>query len=443
MSTSLGGSDVGEPDPADPGFALANLITGSNPRWVGYALESGRRVIPSTIATWGRAISSTIPPPILPVVWSVTRPICSIASRSPRAGRDGFYSWARAIAAFLFSRSPIQPCARADLGGLGRASSSRDGLPAGNRRGRWRRLRLESLTDPTQRMFRAFADRTGRDRRRLSACLRGSRPDDRRGGGFAHRRSRTGRVGTRVRNRRRRRNDWPRCFPDCEALDLEDSRRGSPPAVGTGLYGGFAVFWSGGVSAHAVLLDVRGDPRLSSIPDHSGARRATFLAVCELRRVAANYSCLSATFAPVSRVPSLAPRKVLRWSSGRARPTLSSSASRCSPTPPRSGRRNRTPAARALIEHQLDSFRIRPSTETRRPLRACVARIKAIFADSETFIAMSAGLTRRSIVHPHRRIRGFAPKMATNPQSLTIVTRQQWSGMRFINLDASRTGRGR
>jgi pimeloyl-ACP methyl ester carboxylesterase len=34
---------------------------------------------------------------------------------------------------------------------------------------------LDSLTDPTQRMFRAFADANGSDRRALSACIRGAR----------------------------------------------------------------------------------------------------------------------------------------------------------------------------------------------------------------------------------------------------------------------------
>jgi len=34
---------------------------------------------------------------------------------------------------------------------------------------------LEDLTDPMQRMFRAFADQSGGDRRALAACIRGSR----------------------------------------------------------------------------------------------------------------------------------------------------------------------------------------------------------------------------------------------------------------------------
>ena len=34
---------------------------------------------------------------------------------------------------------------------------------------------LESLTDPHQRMFRAFADATKSDRRALAACIRGAR----------------------------------------------------------------------------------------------------------------------------------------------------------------------------------------------------------------------------------------------------------------------------
>jgi pimeloyl-ACP methyl ester carboxylesterase len=34
---------------------------------------------------------------------------------------------------------------------------------------------LDELSDPTQRMFRAFADRTKSDRQALAACIRGSR----------------------------------------------------------------------------------------------------------------------------------------------------------------------------------------------------------------------------------------------------------------------------
>ena len=34
---------------------------------------------------------------------------------------------------------------------------------------------LDDLTDPMQRMFRAFADQSGGDRRALAACIRGSR----------------------------------------------------------------------------------------------------------------------------------------------------------------------------------------------------------------------------------------------------------------------------
>jgi pimeloyl-ACP methyl ester carboxylesterase len=34
---------------------------------------------------------------------------------------------------------------------------------------------LDDLTDPMQRMFRAFADQNGSDRKALAACIRGSR----------------------------------------------------------------------------------------------------------------------------------------------------------------------------------------------------------------------------------------------------------------------------
>ncbi len=60
------------------------------------------------------------------------------------------------------------------LGGLGIHLVEGEGLPPGIADA-MEAPSLEALTDPTERMFRAFADQTKSDRKALAACMRGSR----------------------------------------------------------------------------------------------------------------------------------------------------------------------------------------------------------------------------------------------------------------------------
>ena len=60
------------------------------------------------------------------------------------------------------------------LGGLGAHLVEGVGLPVGIAKA-MEAPSLEGLTDPMQRMFRAFADQNHSDRRALAACIRGSR----------------------------------------------------------------------------------------------------------------------------------------------------------------------------------------------------------------------------------------------------------------------------
>jgi pimeloyl-ACP methyl ester carboxylesterase len=60
------------------------------------------------------------------------------------------------------------------LGGLGIHLVEGVGLPLGIADAMEARS-LDELTDPMQRMFRAFAEQTGSDLRALAACIRGSR----------------------------------------------------------------------------------------------------------------------------------------------------------------------------------------------------------------------------------------------------------------------------
>ena len=77
------------------------------------------------------------------------------------------------IAAFLALADP-QRVRRLILGGLGDRLVEGVGLPLGIADA-MAAPSLDALTDPMQRMFRAFADQTQSDRVALAACIRGSR----------------------------------------------------------------------------------------------------------------------------------------------------------------------------------------------------------------------------------------------------------------------------
>ncbi len=83
------------------------------------------------------------------------------------------YSMGARIAAFLALEAPERVRSLV-FGGLGHHLVDGVGLPLGIADA-MDAPSLESLTDPMQRLFRAFAERTGSDRRALAACIRGSR----------------------------------------------------------------------------------------------------------------------------------------------------------------------------------------------------------------------------------------------------------------------------
>jgi len=77
------------------------------------------------------------------------------------------------IASFLALAEP-ERVRRLILGGLGAHLVEGVGLPLGIAAA-MEAASLDDLTDPMQRMFRAFADQTKSDRTALAACIRGSR----------------------------------------------------------------------------------------------------------------------------------------------------------------------------------------------------------------------------------------------------------------------------
>lgn len=83
------------------------------------------------------------------------------------------YSMGARISAYLALAHPERVRALM-LGGLGAHLVEGVGLPLGIADA-LEAPSLDALTDPTQRMFRAFAEQTGADRKALAACIRGSR----------------------------------------------------------------------------------------------------------------------------------------------------------------------------------------------------------------------------------------------------------------------------
>ena len=83
------------------------------------------------------------------------------------------YSMGARISAYLALAAP-ERVRRLVLGGLGDRLVEGVGLPLGIADA-MKAPSLDALSDPMQRMFRAFADQTGSDRVALAACIRGSR----------------------------------------------------------------------------------------------------------------------------------------------------------------------------------------------------------------------------------------------------------------------------
>ena len=127
------------------------------------------------------------------------------------------YSMGARIAG-LFHAGRGQPRALAGPGGLGAHLVEGVGLPLGIAEA-MEAPSLESLTDPMQRLFRAFADQNHSDRRALAACIRGSRQTLEEAevcGSTVPSWSRSARATKSPATR----TDWPRCSRDGEALEI-------------------------------------------------------------------------------------------------------------------------------------------------------------------------------------------------------------------------------
>lgn len=154
------------------GFASSHAVNWVFPQWVKTLAGDGRETILYDVRGHGRSDK-----PYDPDVYTM-----DVLSRDALALIDHLgierldvmgYSMGARIAAFLQRKAPERVRSLV-MGGLGHGLVDGATLPVGIADA-MDAPALESLTDPHQRMFRAFADATKSDRRALAACIRGAR----------------------------------------------------------------------------------------------------------------------------------------------------------------------------------------------------------------------------------------------------------------------------
>jgi pimeloyl-ACP methyl ester carboxylesterase len=162
----------GEPIVLVHGFASTHAVNWVNPQWVKTLTEAGRRVI--ALDNRGHGSSAK---PHAPADYASSRMAEDVVRlmdhlRIERADVMGYSMGAR-ITAFVALEHATRTRSIV-LGGLGHHLVDGVGLPESIAEA-MEVPDAEALTDPTQRMFRRFADANGQDRAALAACIRGSR----------------------------------------------------------------------------------------------------------------------------------------------------------------------------------------------------------------------------------------------------------------------------
>lgn len=154
------------------GFASTHAVNWVNPLWVGTLTEAGRRVV--ALDNRGHGDSAKPHDPAAYATTIMAQDVVRLLDHLgiPRADVMGYSMGAR-ITAFLALNSPDRVRAIV-LGGLGQHLVDGGGLPD-SIAAAMDAPDPGALADPTQRMFRRFADANGADRIALSACIRGSR----------------------------------------------------------------------------------------------------------------------------------------------------------------------------------------------------------------------------------------------------------------------------
>ncbi|MCX7340719.1 MAG: alpha/beta hydrolase [Hyphomicrobiales bacterium] len=154
------------------GFASNHAVNWVNTGWVRLLAADGRRVI--ALDNRGHGRSERLYDPAAYAAPVMARDVLNLMDHLGIARTDVMgYSMGARITAFLAHAHPGRVRA-ALLGGLGIKLVDGVGLPP-TIADAMEADSLADLTDPTQRMFRAFAEATGCDLRAMAACIRGSR----------------------------------------------------------------------------------------------------------------------------------------------------------------------------------------------------------------------------------------------------------------------------
>ncbi len=166
------GVDLSEPILLIHGFASNHAVNWVDTLWVQTLTRAGRRVLALDNRGHGQSDKPRDPEAYgLPLMAGDALALLDHAGAA-RADIMGYSMGAR-IAAFLALARP-ERVRSLTLGGLGQHLISKSNL-APEIADAMDAPALDSLSDPTQRMFRAFAEATKSDLRALAACIRGAR----------------------------------------------------------------------------------------------------------------------------------------------------------------------------------------------------------------------------------------------------------------------------
>jgi len=154
------------------GFASTHAVNWVFPQWVKTLTEAGRSAILYDVRGHGRSDKCYDPDDYTMDVLSADA--LALLDHLDLGHADVMgYSMGARIGAFLQRRAP-ERVRSLTMGGLGYSLVEGGTLPIGIADA-MDAPALDSLSDPHQRMFRAFADATRSDRRALAACIRGAR----------------------------------------------------------------------------------------------------------------------------------------------------------------------------------------------------------------------------------------------------------------------------
>jgi pimeloyl-ACP methyl ester carboxylesterase len=166
------GLDLERPILLIHGFGSTHAVNWLNTLWVKTLTHAGRRVI--ALDNRGHGQSEKLYDPALYDTRIMAEDARRLLDHLGIAQADVMgYSMGARITAYLALAHPNR-VRSAVLGGLGHHLIAGVGLPIGIADA-MEAPSLDSLTDPMQRMFRAFAEQTKSDLRALAACIRGSR----------------------------------------------------------------------------------------------------------------------------------------------------------------------------------------------------------------------------------------------------------------------------